>query len=372
MKKKLIAILSMTLLFTAFGTAAYADETTGDIPQDVMNQPAESTMDPNQKDEIQGDIMLISARVENQASYTKRSGTVTETRDGFIGTSQTGKTDDMNDIINYTTNSDTLVFDRAGNAKTLSDVKKDTKITVFTDAYSPAPLILPPQYRADVIIIEDANEAVGSVDVDTYISNGVRLINAAGNLELNISEDTKIVDRQGKAVAADKLDKKDLVVFYTITTRSLPPQTPPTKVVVLGENEMALKNIKVVTPVAANNFTDVTMVTINEKTTKNVYVSNNVLMVPLRELAEANGMTVEWFGMNNAILLNGGIYSVTLNQNSYGVGKMVPQQLSCAPVLKNHLTYVPIDYFTEILGMTTSYDHGHLFLVNDTKQLDDK
>lgn len=366
MKKKLIAILSMTLLFTAFGTAAYADDTTttGDIPQDVLNQPASPDADPNQKDVIQGDIMLISAKVEVQPSYAKHSGTVTETRDGFIGTTISGKTDDMNDIINYTVTENTRVFDNSGNAKTIADVKKDSKITVFTEAFAPTPLILPPQYRADVIIIENGDkDMLPFVDVDTYINNGVRLTNAAGNLSLNLGKDTKIVDTKGNAVKEADLNKKDLVVFYTVTTRSIPAQTTPLKVVVLGENEAALTRLG--QNVTTANNTDVTMVTINEKTTKNVYVSNNILMVPLRELAEANGMEVEWFGMNNAILLNGGKYSVTLNQNSYGVGRMMPQQLSCTPVLKNHLTYVPVDFFTDILGMTTSNDHGHLFLVNN-------
>lgn len=369
MKKKLLAILSLTLLFTSFSIAAYADETPTDTaaPQDIVADTAEQNADAVPISAGQEDIMLISARVENsQPSYIKHDGTVTEIGGGKISTTISGKTDDMNDIINYTTTEDTVVYYKTGEPMTLSDVKKDSVITVYTDSYAPAPLILPPQYRADIIIVNSPPEGIAEAeyvifnDADTYIHDGVRLVNAAGNLSLNLNDDVTIVDKQGKAMKEADLDKKDLLVFYTFSTRSIPAQTTPTKVIVLGKNDTALShlNLEETATDTDYNYNNVISVTVGDTTTNNVFVKDNILMVPLRELAEANNMTVEWFGMNKAILLNSGIYSVTLNQNSYGVGKMMPQKLSCAPLLRNHLTYVPVDYFTDILDMTVSFGIG--------------
>jgi hypothetical protein len=71
-------------------------------------------------------------------------------------------------------------------------------------------------------------------------------------------------------------------------------------------------------------------------------------MVPLREIAETLGMTVEWDGDLRAVILNGGIYSLKIDENSYVKGKMAPVELSAAPEITDDLTYVPVEYFAEI------------------------
>ena len=80
----------------------------------------------------------------------------------------------------------------------------------------------------------------GNVNADTYLADEEGYTNAANTLKIAAADDTKIVDKDEKEYKGD-LDKNDLIVFYGVSTKSIPAQTTPTKVVVLGENEIALK-----------------------------------------------------------------------------------------------------------------------------------
>ena len=79
-------------------------------------------------------------------------------------------------------------------------------------------------------------------------------------------------------------------------------------------------------------------------------------MVPIRDIAEALKMTVEWNNETRSILFNKGIYTIRIDDNSYIKGKMIPVQLSEAPILKDNITYVPIEYFTEIQELIVNID----------------
>ena len=67
------------------------------------------------------------------------------------------------------------------------------------------------------------------------------------------------------------------------------------------------------------------------------------IMVPVREIAEALGHEVTWFGDTRSVQV--GLVSFTLGYDAYAFARMAPVPLGQAPVLKNSLTYVPIDFF---------------------------
>lgn len=385
MKKNLITIITAAAMLVSTA-AVFAEE----IPEDLLNQPA-SAEDTLPDPIIQGDIMLISGN-ENivSPSYTSNTVTVTDvTETGISTTIDEKEAENPEKTINYTIIEKTIVIGTAkGDVKSVKDIKKGDKITVYTDAYSPAPLILPPQYQADVIVVEDEAEKTNNINVDTYVKDEAgMLVNVSNTLALNIAEDTEIVDREGKKVDVKDLDKKDLAVVYNIETRSIPAQTNPVKVIVLGENEMALKALENVnteatpapetTPEATPEVTDAPVdysnvkdISVGEKVITNIYKENNTLMVPLREIAETLGFTVEWDGATKSIMLNSGIYSLKIGENAYGVGKMMPQQLKAAPVIKDDdLTYVPVEYFTKLLeandSISLNYEIAKLELMNN-------
>lgn len=379
MKKNLITLIA-AISILASSTAVFADDTPVVMPvsDEIMNVPAQP--DTEFEDQIQGDIMPISANPDENIqapvtmpSYTVNTVTVTEVTDNSIATTiNTEDAENLENTINYTIIDKTIVLGFAkGDVKSVKDIKKGDKITVYTDAYSPAPLIMPPQYQADVIVVEDAAATLSNIDIDTYIKGeNEMLVNAANTLALNIGDETEIVDREGNKVDAKDLDKKDLAVIYGASTRSIPAQTTPNKVIVLGENEMALAQIEAAknepavtpapteTPAAPEEFDNmyVNSVSVGDKVITNIYrKDDNTLMLPLREIAETLGFTVTWDGDLKAVMLNDGMYSLKIGENGYVKGKMVPMQLSAAPEIKeDDLTYVPFEYFTEVLEAHTT------------------
>ena len=377
MKKNLIAIIALTAALAA-STSAFAD--TVQISEEELNKPA-STYAPDAMPtpEIQGDIMLlngeekdVSAPVET-ASYISVDVTVVKTDsdvDGIIKTTtDVNNKDDQNNTVNLKITDDTLVYDNLGNKKALSDLTDGSKITVFTGSYEPTPLILPVQYTANVIIINGDKE--GNVNADTYLADEEGYTNAANTLNIAAADDTKIVDKDEKEYKGD-LDKNDLIVFYGVSTKSIPAQTTPTKVVVLGENEFALKQIEAaknatpaptaapettvapeVTEAPQVSYAGLVNVVIGDKNVSDVYAKDNTTMVPLREVAEAAGFTVTWDAENRAVILNDGVYSLKIGKNSYVKGKMMPLTLSAAPEIVNDLTYVPAEFFAEVTESAT-------------------
>lgn len=377
MKKNLIAIIALTAALAA-STSAFAD--TVQISEEELNKPV-STYAPDAMPtpEIQGDIMVlngeetdVAAPVET-ASYISVDVTVVKTDsdvDGIIKTTtDVNNKDDQNNTVNLKITDDTLVYDNLGNKKALSDLTDGSKITVFTGSYEPTPLILPVQYTANVIIINGDQE--GNVNVDTYLADEEGYTNAANNLNIAAADDTKIVDKDEKEYKGD-LDKNDLIVFYGASTKSIPAQTTPTKVVVLGENEFALKQIEAaknatpaptaapettvapeVTEAPQVSYAGLVNVVIGDKNVSDVYAKDNTTMVPLREVAEAAGFTVTWDAENRAVILNDGVYSLKIGENSYVKGKMMPLTLSAAPEIVNDLTYVPAEFFAEVTESAT-------------------
>ena len=85
-------------------------------------------------------------------------------------------------------------------------------------------------------------------------------------------------------------------------------------------------------------------------------------MLPLRKITETLGMTVDWDGETRTVILNGGIFSIKIGENSYAKGKMMPVELNSAPEIVNDLTYVPVEYFTEILEIEAVLDNDTLSL----------
>lgn len=105
-------------------------------------------------------------------------------------------------------------------------LRRGMQITAFYDSNLPVPLIYPPQYQAVIIGQRNYNEniAVG------YFNNNILL--SEQPLRLNIADTTDIVTANGQSFACE-LDNRLLIVYYGATTRSIPPQTTPRKIIVM-------------------------------------------------------------------------------------------------------------------------------------------
>lgn len=328
MKKKLFAVLALSAVMAA-SASVFADEA-------VVEEAA-----------AEEEIMLISEEnseaVEETKMYDLHTVTVMGISENMIETTtNVEEAENYENTINFTFSENTVFYAANGEKKSAEDVKEGTSITVYTPANSVWLMIMPPQYSASVVVIND--EAEGYVSVGKFLAEEEMLVNEEKSLALNIGEETVIVDTDENEVEAD-LDGKELVVFYSITTRSIPPQTTPEKVVVLQQSEVAEEEVTEEVEEIEENGT-----VVNEIDVSNWFTAENgTVMVPLREVAESLDFVVSWNGEERKVTLNDGMYSLKIDENAYIAGKMMAVELGSAPVIVDDYTYVPVEFFTELL-----------------------
>ena len=218
---------------------------------------------------------------------------------------------------------ETLIFDNTGKKV---ELKKGDKVSAYTHADKPMIMIYPPQYTPDAVIVEKDKEntaVVGIFDdelVDPYLK-----------LQLNIDDSTDISSASGNKVKADDLKGKDLLVFYKETTRSIPAQTTPEKVVVLDENTVD---------------EDATVEQIIED---DHYMIDGVKMVPLRLLAEKLGYVVDSTGVGAIVSKGAPSYTITRGQKEYGYNKSLMKFKAAPELLEPRKTYVPVGLIEEMM-----------------------
>lgn len=151
--------------------------------------------------------------------YKPEIGTVANITRGNDCCSQMMTLRTANGIANFMVMSDTWVIDSR-------QLRPGLRVAAFYDASLPVPLIFPPQYRAQIVTILGRDEQIMLNEFD-------RNLTARDNsLQLNIAASTEIETLNGQRVNCS-LGNQVLLVYYTATTRSIPPQTTPRRIVVL-------------------------------------------------------------------------------------------------------------------------------------------
>jgi len=256
--------------------------------------------------------------------FNDTRGTVEDVRVGENITYYTVKEGEQTNVLEIT--KDTLVFDNTGKKV---ELQKGDKVLAYTFANKPQKYIYPPQFNPEVVIVE--SEEVGFVEVDYFFED---LTNTYDILKLNIGKDTELFDVKGEKVEAKDLAEKHLVVFYTASTKSIPAQTTPSKVIVLDDYPATTVN-----PVNEE---------IDNIIASDSYEVAGTKMVPLRVIAEKLGFKVDSTG-KGAILSKGNMsYTITRGEKTFGYNKAL-RTLTVAPTLKDTKTYVPIEFVDEYL-----------------------
>ncbi len=204
-------------------------------------------------------------------------------------------------------------------------------ITGFYDANAPMIMIYPPQYNT--VVVSVAGSKVPCIKIDKFDKD---LVSSDNMLKLNISKETEIISQDGKAFEGE-LTNRNLVVLYGISTKSIPAQTSPDKIVVLFEN-VASKNI-----VVNNKTIEAPSAYTNQKGT---------VMVPVRAIAENLGFDVKWEGKTKTVMIGKGI-SLTIGKDNYIFMKTAPIKLGTAPEIVDGKTFVPLSFFKDVLSMET-------------------
>ena len=161
-----------------------------------------------------------------RAVYIPVSGTITQMQrmavngNGYGGCTKMITVEDENGVItNFFINPSTYVVG-------YETLYEGLPVTVFYNGNLPAPMIYPPQYMAAVVAVQMEGQmvAVGYFDQN--------LLAADQSLQLNLDANTEVVTANNQLFLGNP-GGHTRVVLYNQTTRSIPPQTTPEKIVVL-------------------------------------------------------------------------------------------------------------------------------------------
>lgn len=126
---------------------------------------------------------------------------------------------DEGGVTNFIVNGDTCIVG-------FETLYEGMAVTAFYNGSLPAPMIYPPQFMAAVI----APSIPGQMVTVAYFNNV--LLAADQSLKLNLAPSTEVVTKNNQTFYGSP-GGHTLAVLYSMTTRSIPPQTTPDKIIVL-------------------------------------------------------------------------------------------------------------------------------------------
>lgn len=153
------------------------------------------------------------------ATYVSVTGTIINITRGNDCCSQMISLRAGNGIVNFMVDSGTLVIDSR-------QLRPGMMVAAFYDSSLPVPLIFPPQYRAQIVTALGRNE---QISLNFFDRN---LLAEDRSLQLNLAGNTNIETINGQNFTCNP-GNQTLLVYYSVTTRSIPPQTTPRRIVVL-------------------------------------------------------------------------------------------------------------------------------------------
>lgn len=250
------------------------------------------------------DIIPISAVEVNEVTkdYTTEGGKITsittKTVEDVEYATIVVENDNMGMV--FTTKVSTVVYDsKDGSIKTVKDLTEGMEITAVLPANSIMTMSLPPMTPDALAFV--INQEGTSVKVDKFDDE---LVSEDKTLMLNIAEDTSIVSVTGsrQILTAEDIKDSNALVIYGATTRSLPAQTTPIKVVLLPE--------------------EIVKEEVVEDTTQPVPEPKAVsALVALREVSVSAGFEVKWTSNEAPVVIekDGTSIEVTLGSTKFTV-----------------------------------------------------
>jgi hypothetical protein len=288
-------------------------------------------------------IMPISAQ-QLEPFYCSYTGTVKEIEIRDNNTTSVYLTGENGSEAYFILSKDTYYIDSI-------KIEKGMEITGYYEAGRPMIMIYPPQYSIDIVAPVTEN---GFVKADKFDSE---LLSKDKTLKLNISENTEILWREGtqmywfKAPTVSELEtalsNRRLIVYYDFTTKSIPAQTTPTKIIVLSQQEFDVLEV-----IVNGNIIEAPQPYINE---------NELVMVPVRAISEALGYEVKW-NNDERIVQIGNDITLRIGDNSCSVSGKEPVTLETAPLIKGDRTFVALSFFNEVLSAAADFTDNKVMI----------
>ena len=293
MKKNLTKVMAMGMVMTILaGTTAFANETL----LISANPNADKTIED------------VIAEAEASMYLTQEGKVVSIEVSETEGVSIVEIENEMGGL-RFAVASGTIIVDRATGAYiTADELTEGMAVAVVYDMNSPMGMSLPP-FLGNVAAVV-ANADAGAFTVGKFDNE---LTDMKNMLKLNIDNaTTSIQNMQGSRIRLTDADVKgqDALVFYDMMTMSLPAQTNPSFVLILGEQAAP------------------------------------AVSVPLRETAEANGFSVKWQGKTKPILLEkDGVSMELMLDDATFVVNGVSDEAAFATELKDGVMFVSSEIF---------------------------
>jgi len=325
-KRILSLLLTAGLLTTALAGAAATDRDTGDYSDNTEAMPYYSS--------VTGTIINIELSDNPDGPYTIIN---IEDNDGHPAKL----------II---TNDTVFPFGE--------DFSTGSKVTGYYPAIMPMLAIWPPQYNISVLVTEAPDYA--SVKVDRFYTgeDGLvagYLLSQDRMLAFRTDENTEIILANGDDFSGGELEGRRIVVIYNISTHSIPALTIARKLIVLYEDIMPLPGFD------ANIDVDGWPIIVDgdEITAPDAFSNEDgSVMVPLRAIAEALGYVVTWDSVTRTAILDGSIevkIGGSISGQSTDALSMAAEVFIPVPVIVNNSTYVPLSFFSNVLGINNAF-----------------
>lgn len=237
--------------------------------------------------------------------------------------------------------------------------KKDYKVGQSVKGYYannvPMIMIYPPQYTIEALVFVD--DFKNSVEVSKFDET---LVNTINTLKINVSKNLKVVNEEGNPYVGS-IENKNLLVEYDRTTRSIPAQTTPIKVVVL-KTLMQEYNESI-------EYSKMDLV-IGDKVVGAGKAINieGVAMIELKCVTDALGLKTSYDKKLRTVYV--GKSQLKLGVNSYSFAKMAPMKLEAAPAVVKGRTYVPLSFFRKVLQLNNAYVFENQIVINNYERME--
>jgi hypothetical protein len=178
---------------------------------------------------------ISSFAVEHKSDYIAFKGTIekvinTDNKTSIIVKRESSEGEDIA-IFNFTDN--VLLLDQKSQDLVKYDsFKEGTSVTAYYRSDTIMTMIYPPNITPSVIVL-NSSEKASNIEVSKFDDN---LLNSEVLIKLNVSDKTTIIYKDGITAEKSDLANKDLVVFYSFMTKSLPAQTTPEKIIIMNNS----------------------------------------------------------------------------------------------------------------------------------------
>lgn len=322
MKKNLTRVMAMGMAFAMTGTATvFAEEISKGLPlanevKELPAEPADAAELPAGEEFAWKDYITQTGKISSIGEEDEKGVRVVT-----IDNEQGG--------LRFAVDSMTPVLDRAESSIIpAGGLKEGMEAAVVYEANSPMGMSMPPYLGKVTAVVANADKGfymAGHFDGD--------LTDAENSLKLNIAEETSIINTLGtrQAMTAEDIKGQDAIVFYDVTTRSIPAQTTPSLVMVLA---------------AAPEDTAAEP---EETAPEKEAGDEGPAFVPLRKTAEAMGWKVTWQGKGQPVLMEkeGVSVAVTAGEADYIVDGDMVKQAQLAAELRDGVLFVSYEVFAE-------------------------